>query len=422
VSAASGADDPVADYLNATFGDEFAPADSFDLTPLREALAKLGDPHKNLPPTIHVAGTNGKGSTCAFLAALAGASGLRAHAFTKPHLFKTGERIRLAGKTVSDDAFLAALHRVADAAPNIRHFEAQVAAALLLFSGVPADLLILETGMGGRDDATNLVEKPTAAIITPIGIDHAVILGNTIEEIAAHKAGILKPAAPAIIARQTPEAVAVIAARAEEIGAPLHRFGQEWDAYEKNGSLVVQTQTRLFDLDAPALAGPHQIENAGAAIAAFDLIAHLTDDAANAAMHAAFIPARLQRIRGDREIWIDGAHNAHAARALVHALRKLPPRQTTIILGMLARKDADAFIAELAGLGEEVITTPIARCASIGADELAQTAKRRGLSSAASNSLHDAIAHADPRARILITGSLALAAEALNALDPAAQA
>lgn len=411
--------DPVKAFLDETFGDEFAPASSFDLAPLREALSRLGAPHERLPPTIHVAGTNGKGSTCAFLAALAARSGLKAHAFTKPHLFKTNERIRLAGETVSDDVFLSALARVADAAPGLRHFEAQVAAAFILFSEAPADLLVLETGMGGRDDATNVIAQPAATIITPIGIDHAAVLGGAIPEITAHKAGVLKPNTPAVIGRQPREAAAIIEARAHACAAPLHRFGQEWDAYGRNGRLVVQTETRLFDLDPPALIGRHQIENAGAAIVAYDLVAPLTDDAASAAMRSAFIPARLQRIRGTREIWIDGAHNAHAAHALAHALRVLPRRKTTVIVGMLARKDADAFIAELAGAADHIIATPIAGQASIAPDELAQTARRRGLSAAASNSLADALAQAEPDSRTLITGSLALAAEAARALEAA---
>ncbi|MBI1186938.1 MAG: bifunctional folylpolyglutamate synthase/dihydrofolate synthase [Alphaproteobacteria bacterium] len=406
--------DPVAHFLNTTFGDEFAPASAFDLQPLRDALDCLGAPHRRLPPTIHVAGTNGKGSTCAFLAALAAESGLSAHAFTKPHLLRTAERVRLVGGDVSDDAFLDALARVAAIAPALRHFEAQVAAAFLLFSEAPADLVILETGFGGRDDATNVIERPVVTIITPIDLDHAAILGATIPEIAAHKAGIIKRSTPVVVARQADAAAAIIAARAEVCTAPLLRFGQEWDAYAKNGRLVVQTEARLFDLDLPALAGPHQVENAGAAIVAFDQVTRLSDDDASAAMRSAFIPARLQRIRGDREIWIDGAHNPHAARAIALALSRMPPRKTTIILGMLARKDADAYLAELVGAADHVITSPIAGCASIAAQDLAQTAKRRGLSAAASESLADALAQAAPDSRILITGSLAFAAEALT--------
>ncbi len=254
--------------FTALFGPEFGRGESFDLARLRGALAALGAPHENLPPTFHVAGTNGKGSTIAFMAAIAEAAGLRVHAFTKPHLLRLRERFRVAGAEIGDDALIAAAQRIACRAPGLSQFEAQVAAAFTLFAETPADLALIEAGMGGRDDATNLLTQPAMCVLTPIALDHQDALGPTLADIAAHKAGILKPGAPCVVARQQPEASAIIEARAGEIGARFLRQGIDWDAHASAGRLIVQTETRALDLPLPGLAGAHQADNAGLAAAA----------------------------------------------------------------------------------------------------------------------------------------------------------
>ncbi|MGE0045008.1 MAG: folylpolyglutamate synthase/dihydrofolate synthase family protein [Hyphomonadaceae bacterium] len=408
--------DAVKRRLDDLFGDEFAPGGAFDLSPLRDALHALGDPHDKLPRTIHIAGTNGKGSTCAFLRAIAEAQGVRVHAFTKPHLLKTRERVRLAGALVSDDAFLAAIDRVAQTKAPLRHFEAQLAAALLLFAETPADLLILETGVGGTHDATNVIAKPAATIVTPIAADHAALLGSHIAEIAAHKAGILKKGAHAIVTRQTGEAQSAIEARAEKIGAPLLRAGQEWDAFAQNERLIVQTQRRLFDLPLPSLPGVHQIENAGAAVVALDQIIDLTDEAAAKGVTSARHPARMERLPSERgELWLDGAHNPHAALALARTLDDLArraPRHVVLIVGMLARKDAAGFLSPLASKADSILTTPIAGQDSISGEVLARLAATNAQPTASlEQALNEARARS-PDARIVVCGSLALAAEA----------
>ncbi|MBL8551641.1 MAG: bifunctional folylpolyglutamate synthase/dihydrofolate synthase [Hyphomonadaceae bacterium] len=417
--------DPVQDRLDADFGPEFAPyagrGGDFDLQPLRAALARLGDPHARLPPTFHVAGTNGKGSTCAFLAAICEAAGLRAHAFTKPHLLYTRERVRLANAPVTDELFLAAIDRVAALAMPLRHFEAQLAAAFLMFAETPADALILETGMGGTLDATNVIARPAAAIITPVDIDHTAALGATLAEIAAHKAGIVKPGAPVIVARQKPDALNVIEHRAEALDAPTYSLGLEWDAFAANGRMVFQTADALLDLPLPALLGRHQIENAGAAIMALRAPGHalsgdprITDDAIAAGVQSAFLPARLQRLRD--ETWLDGAHNPAGAHALAAALKELDaraPRPTILIVGILARKDAPGILAALRDAAGDLIAIPIRNEQHVAQSDLAHIAASLGYAARTASSLQEAIAQAHG-ARIVICGSLALAAEALQ--------
>ncbi len=412
--------DAVAQRLNALFGEEFAPlpvGENFSLAPMRAALAALGDPQNTIAPVLHVAGTNGKGSTCAFLRALGEAAGLRVHAFTKPHLLLTRERVRLAGALVSDARFIAAIERVAATGVALRHFEAQVAAAFVLFAETPADLVVLETGMGGLLDATNVIEAPALCVITPIDLDHVGALGDDLAAIARHKAGILKAGAPAIVARQERIAADVIAARAEEIGAPLLLHGRDWDAYAQGGRLVVQTETRLFDLPKPAMHGAHQIDNAGLAIVA---MAHwrpaLTEEACAHALAAVQAPARLARVATvEREVWIDGAHNAHGARALAQALGELnarAPRPLILIVGMRDRKDPAAFLAPLTPGAEAIIATPITDAACIAPTDLSAAAGARAEEAA---SLAEALARAralNTEARIVICGSLALAGEA----------
>lgn len=423
--------DAARERFEALFGPEFGHGKAFDLARLRAALSTLGDPQNKLPPVIHVAGTNGKGSTIAFMHAIAEAAGLRVHAFTKPHLFSLSERFVVAGKTANDAALIDAAERIARIDSALTQFDAQVAAAFLLFAETPAELVLLETGMGGRDDSTNVIERPAAAIITPIGFDHQDALGATLTEIAAHKAGILKPNAPAVIARQPPEAMAVLEARAEEIGAPLFRCGVEWDAFESKGRLVVQTETRALDLPLPALHGAHQIDNAGLACAAFLAPGpfNLADDAFADGVTRARWAARLQPLtRGSLsapiramggELWIDGGHNAHAAQALARALNDMRARRggaNVAIVGLRQRKDAAAFIAELARGVDHIIAAPLAE-AHIAPEDIAALARKHDVSAATAPTLGAAMQSAAqfPAPRVLICGSLLIAAEALAA-------
>ncbi|MGE0829839.1 MAG: folylpolyglutamate synthase/dihydrofolate synthase family protein [Hyphomonadaceae bacterium] len=415
--------DIVREKLDDLFGDEFAPmpaeGGAFDLAPLRAALSALGDPHKRLPKSVHVAGTNGKGSTIAFMQAIADAAGISAHVFSKPHLFKVNERIRLGGALATDYSLLSAIDRVHATGARLRHFEAQVAAALLLFAEHEGDLLLLETGVGGLEDATNVIAQPALSLITPVDFDHAALLGDSLEEIAAHKAGILKPGAPAIIARQRPQAAAIIEAHAAELGAPLLRQGVEWDCYNSHGRLAVQTDTRLLDLPAPALFGAHQFDNAGAAVVAMLTLGdqRIDERALARGVAQAFLPARMQRAsHTEREIWIDGAHNPHGARALaaaIAALNSRAPKRTILILGIRPRKDAAAFLEALGSCGDALIATPISGVESLPADALRAMAKRRDVEAAASLDEAFVIATRDADARIVVCGSLALAAEAL---------
>ncbi|MGI9382276.1 MAG: bifunctional folylpolyglutamate synthase/dihydrofolate synthase, partial [Methyloligellaceae bacterium] len=239
---------------------------------IEQLLDTLGNPHLALPPVIHVAGTNGKGSVVAFLKAMLEAAGHRVHAFISPHLISFHERIVLAapegGRPISEDALVDVLQRaeIANQGSSITFFEITTAAAFLAFSESPADFLILETGLGGRLDATNVVPQPALTVLTSISIDHTSFLGETLAEIADEKAGILKPGVPCVVARQDPIALARIEKRAEEVDAPLISAGRDWDAYEQHGRLIYQTTTALVDLPLPRLAGRHQIDNAGAAI------------------------------------------------------------------------------------------------------------------------------------------------------------
>lgn len=424
-------DDPAQHTFNRLFGPEFGHGKAFDLGRLRRALTALGDPHTKLPRAVHVAGTNGKGSTIAFMRAIAEAAGLRVHAFTKPHLFALNERFVVGGETAADEALIAAAERVAAADTALAHFDAQVAAAFLLFSERPADLVLLETGMGGRDDSTNVLETPAATLITPIGLDHQDVLGQTRAEIAAHKAGILKRGAPAFVAAQDEESRVVIETAAERVGAPLFLQGAQWDAYASGGRLMVQTETRLFDLAPPALRGPHQITNAGLAVAALSHVIDLSDEQAEAGVRGARWPGRLQpltrgpfsmkvRERGG-EVWIDGGHNAHAAAALARAMETMNRRRDLpliVMCGVRARKDAPAIVAQLAPRATMFFALPLEDDVGL-AKRIASFALEFGARDAqVARDLNSAMQRAGrplaQPARVLICGSFLLAAEALR--------
>jgi dihydrofolate synthase/folylpolyglutamate synthase len=311
---------------------------------MERLLAALDHPERRLPPVIHIAGTNGKGSTLACLRAGLEAERARVHAYTSPHLVRFHERIRLAGALVSE-AELAALLADCEAANGgaaITFFEITTAAAFLGFARHPADWLLLEVGLGGRLDATNVVDRPALCVITPVSYDHQQYLGETLGEIAGEKAGILKPGVPCVVAPQEPEGLAVIEARAEAVGAPLLIHGRDWMVWTERDRLVVQDGTGLADLPLPRLPGAHQVINAGAAVAGLRALGR-SEAAQEAAPARAEWPARLQRLtRGPLaeaapgvELWLDGGHNAAAGEGLAAALAAMPARPTHLICGSL---------------------------------------------------------------------------------------
>jgi dihydrofolate synthase/folylpolyglutamate synthase len=402
-------------------------------------LEALDHPERRLPPVIHVAGTNGKGSTIAFMRAILEAAGLRVHVYTSPHLVRFNERFRLGnvggGVLVSDDELAAALvecEAVNEGAP-ITVFEIETAAAFLLFSRHPADVLLLEVGLGGRLDATNVIEQPLATVITPVSYDHAEFLGDTIGQIAAEKAGILKRGVPAVVAAQPRDALSVIERQAARLKAPVRIAGEDWTASEERGRLVYQDDAGLLDLPAPKLHGRHQFENAGVAIAALRASGlKLKPAAFESGITKADWPARMQRLPAGRltalapagsEIWLDGGHNADGGRAIANALADLEervPRPLVILIGMLATKDCEAFLKNFAGLARRVVAVPIPRQEkSLPAQAIADAARAIGMPTLTSNDIEaalDAIARFDlePPPRILITGSLYLAGEVLS--------
>ncbi|MGE3302328.1 MAG: folylpolyglutamate synthase/dihydrofolate synthase family protein [Hyphomonadaceae bacterium] len=423
--------DRVAEKL-ARVGQEFGHGFALELGRMEAMLRALGSPHEKLPPIVHVAGTNGKGSTCAFVRAIAEQAGLKAHVFTSPHLIRPNERIRLAGHLVSDDHFVDALGRLERTGLDITYFEAIAVSALLLFSETPADVVVLEVGLGGTYDATNVV-TPAVSVIAPVDMDHTALLGDRLELIAGEKAGILKPSRPGVIARQRPEAAAVIEARAAAVGATLLECGKEWDCWAANGRMIVQTQDRALDLPMPSLLGAHQVQNAGLAARAALALGddRYTEEAIGRGIATAEWPARMQFVTkgplaapvlaAGGEMWIDGGHNPHAALALNNALAELRQRRarpTIAIVGLLSTKDSGEIFASLAAAVDRVITVPIQSSRS-GRDpgELAEEARAKGLRAEAADSLHAAVsralAFAPDGPRVLICGSLYLAGEAL---------
>jgi dihydrofolate synthase/folylpolyglutamate synthase len=407
---------------------------------LQRLLAALDHPENKLPPVIHVAGTNGKGSTVAFLRAILEAAGQRVHAYTSPHLVRFNERFRIGGpggsKLVSDQELVATMEECerANAGGRITVFEITTAAGLMLFARHPADVLLLEVGLGGRLDATNVVDNPVATIITRISIDHTDFLGDSLDKIAAEKAGILKRGVPAIIASQPRDALAVIERQAARLGVPLKVAGESWTATEERGRLVYQDETGLLDLPPPKLYGRHQFENAGLAIAALRAIKKFVVPPAayDAGMVKAEWPARLHRLGQGRlvdlapagsELWLDGGHNPDGGRAIAAALADLEERVSrplVLIVGMLASKDCEGFLSNFAGLARRMIAVPVPGVETgLSATTVADTARAIGLSATTRESLTEALVAArkldlDPPPRILITGSLYLAGEVLR--------
>jgi len=404
-------------------------------------LAALGDPQRRLPPVIHVAGTNGKGSTIAFMRAILEAAGLRVHVYTSPHLVRFNERFRLGaereGRLVSDEELadaLAECERVNAGAP-ITVFEITTAAALLLFARNAAHVLLLEVGLGGRLDATNVIDRPLASVITPVSFDHAEHLGDTLDKIAAEKAGILQPAVPAIVAAQPREALAAIERVAARAKAPVKIAGEDWTATEERGRLVYQDAAGLLDLPAPKLYGRHQFENAGVAIAALRTVGEieLAPTAFEVGMAKAEWPARMQRLAHGRllalcppgsELWLDGGHNADGARAVANALADLEERVSrplVLVIGMLSSKDCESFLKNFTGLARRVVAVPIPRQEkSFSADAIADAARAVGIPAQSEGDLDTALTAIgrfalEPAPRILIAGSLYLAGAVLDA-------
>ncbi|GGE32668.1 bifunctional folylpolyglutamate synthase/dihydrofolate synthase [Agaricicola taiwanensis] len=412
---------------------------------IERLLAALGHPEQSLPPVIHVAGTNGKGSTIAFLRAMLEAEGKGVHVYISPHLVHFHERIRLAapggGQLVSETELAEALAYVEEvnAGAPITLFEITTAAAFLLFARHPADVLLLEVGLGGRLDATNVVAKPLASVITPISLDHAKFLGNRVTEIAWEKAGILKKDVPAIIAVQGNEARDVLERAAARTGSPILISGQDWQAREERGRLVFEDESGLLDLPLPRLQGRHQHENAGAAIATLRALPQLgvTAGSVERGLQTVEWPARMQRLtkgalveglKEGIEIWLDGGHNADGGRVISEAMTALEERVSCpliLIVGMLNTKDSEGFLNSFASIASELHAVPIASSdASRTPEEVAQAAARAGIPALPHASLQEAVAavlrQSESPARVLITGSLYLAGEvlALNGTPP----
>jgi dihydrofolate synthase/folylpolyglutamate synthase len=407
---------------------------------IQHLLAALGHPERHLPPVIHVAGTNGKGSVCAFLRAMLEGSGQDVHVYTSPHLVRFHERIRLAGKLIAEDELVAVLEeceRANDGAP-ITFFEITTAAAFLAFSRRKADALILEVGLGGKYDATNVIPKPVATCITPIALDHQEFLGDTLAAIAAEKAGIIKPSVPCIVGMQAEEARSVVVRRADQLGARLFVHGEDFHAHEEHGRFVYQDGDGLLDLSRPKLAGRHQINNAAIAVATLRCIGGrwARESAIEWGLKNVEWPARLQRLTkgplvqaapNGAEIWLDGGHNAHGGAAIAQTMadfEERAPKPLYLICGMLKTKDATGYFVPFRGLARQVTTVAIpGEIASRGAGALYDAARAAGVDATPAENLEDAMLQVSAWSRsrdgegpprILICGSLYLAGQVLK--------
>ena len=403
-------------------------------------LAKLGSPHKALPPVVHIAGTNGKGSVTAYLKAILTAAGLRVHAYTSPHLVRFHERIALAradgvSQPIDEADLVDVLSRTqaVNKGDDITQFEITTAAAFLAFAEHPADVVLLEVGLGGRLDATNVIDQPALTVLTPISLDHADKLGSTIEAIAGEKAGILKRGVPCVVSQQEDAALDVVTQQAARVGARLVVWGQDFDAYEQRGRLVVQRPDELLDLPLPALFGRHQIINAGTAVAAVQELPgfSIEEKAIERGLVSARWPARMQRIdegplpsllRPGSELWLDGGHNPAAGQFIAQSLADLEeraPKPLYLVVGMMGLKDAAGFLGSFRGLARHVVAVPIpgAHEAPFTPDALAEVAQSVSINADAAPSVEAALRRVDalqpgPK-RILITGSLYLAGHVL---------
>ena len=398
-------------------------------------LAALGDPQRRLPPVIHIGGTNGKGSTTAFLRAFLEQAGYRVHVYTSPHLVRFHERIRLAGSLIDSAALVELLERVetVNAGQPVTFFEATTAAAFLAFAEVPAEIVLLEVGLGGRYDSTNVVPRPAATAVTRISMDHMQFLGDTIEAIAAEKAAIAKPGVPMVVApQQSAAVVAVLTREIESTAAPLHLAGRDWSVAPSADGFVLRTTTGERSYPRPALPGDHQFANAATAIRLRDLLTgfDIPEDAVRRGLASVEWPARLQRLtRGPLpgllppgwELWLDGGHNDSAGEVLGQWLGGLDPRPLHLVCGMLESKQPQEFLRPLASFARSIRTVRIpGEDASLPAETVAEHARAVGLTDvAAAEDFEAAVAAAarpgDPPGRVLICGSLYLAGRVLAA-------
>lgn len=400
---------------------------------MERLCTRLKRPQCRLPPVIHVAGTNGKGSTIAFLRAIAEAAGLRVHVFTSPHLVRFVERIRLAGTLISEGQLADLLARVesANAGEPITFFEITTAAALLAFSETPADLCLVEVGLGGRFDATNVIERPAVSVIAPVALDHCEFLGDTVDKIAGEKAGIIKSGVPCISARQVDSASSVIEAAAKAAGSLLSLAGREFDAWAENDGIEYQDQMGRLRLPLPRLTGAHQIENAGLSVAVARMIG-LSNRSIVAGMETVTWPARMQRLTSGTlatraaargaDVWLDGGHNPHAMAAIARTLadfRKEDGRPIVVVAGLLANKDAAGVFNSLRSiLPVRLMLVGFEADAAAQPTMLAQYARNAGLEAEIEHNVSaalDAALTQEGRApHVLICGSLYLAGEVLG--------
>ncbi|MGD9919885.1 MAG: folylpolyglutamate synthase/dihydrofolate synthase family protein [Pseudorhodoplanes sp.] len=402
-------------------------------------LARLDHPERRLPPVIHVAGTNGKGSTIAFMRAILENAGHHVHVYTSPHLVRFNERFRIAGEgggqLVGDDELRAVVEECerANAGDPITVFEITTAAGLVLFSRHPADVLLLEVGLGGRLDATNVVDAPLLSVITPVSLDHADYLGDRIESVAAEKAGILKRGVRAVIGPQTPEALSTIERAAERVRAPMRVAGEHWNASEEHRRLVYQDDDGLLDLPGPKLIGRHQFVNAGLAVAALRASGlKIPASAYEAGIVKADWPARMQRLTNGHlvplaptgsEIWLDGGHNPDGGRAIAVSLADIEeraPKPLVLIVGMLGTKDFEGYLRCFTGLARRLYAVPVPGAErSLSPAQIADAAIRIGIPAEVASGVEAALSAVKALSlevppRILIGGSLYLAGDVLR--------
>ncbi|MDO9381352.1 MAG: folylpolyglutamate synthase/dihydrofolate synthase family protein [Hyphomicrobiaceae bacterium] len=435
---------PTSDQLLADLKELHPKLIDLSLGRVERLLAKLGSPHQKLPPVVHVAGTNGKGSVTAYLKAILEAAGKRVHVYTSPHLVRFHERIELAGadgkaRPIGEDELVDVLSRTqaVNDGDDITQFEITTAAAFLAFSEHPADVILLEVGLGGRLDATNVIPKPALTVITSISLDHADKLGDTLEKIAREKAGILKRGVRCVVAQQDDVVLDVIRSEAGRVHAHLIAWGERFDAYEQRGRLIVQREDELLDLPMPGLIGRHQVINAATAVVAAMEFAGSTLDLGDIERGLGSVswPARMQRLdsgplpemlKPGSELWLDGGHNPAAGAVIAQTLADLEeraPKPLYLIVGMMALKDAAGFLSPFSGLARHVITVPIpgAHEATHAPEVLVDAAREVQLSAESSSSVDQALRrleqlHSGPK-RILICGSLYLAGHVLALQD-----
>jgi len=408
-------------------------ASDLSLERLTRLLGALDHPERRLPPVVHIAGTNGKGSTLAMLDAMLKADGRRVQRYISPHLVRFNERILLDGTPIDEQAFTTVLDRVEQANQGdlITFFEITTAAAFLAFAEDDADILLLETGLGGRLDATNVVDQPLLTLITPVSMDHQAFLGDRLEQIAGEKAGILKPNVPAVLGPQEPEALQVIQNRAQELGAPLLLHSQDWQATEVDDRLHVQFRDTTLDLPLPVLRGAHQIDNAGLAVVAAKMLSNLSPsrEAIARGLETAYWPARLQPLTigplpallpPGSSLWLDGGHNPAAGEALAAFIQRDDPRPLHLVIGMLNSKDSLGFLAPLAAHTASLVAISIpGETASLAPDDVVRDSRQLGIASETAEDLDQALSMIADKGpgpvRVLICGSLYLAGRVLRA-------